>query len=105
MSFLEIEHSNKHSIEIKLPKIITFKSIDKNQPLEELTTAQKEKILKVTIDCKNTQEIDSCGLAIISHIEKLFPKAKVKILAASSKIEKLQKLYLTTKDTYEDRNE
>ena len=104
MSFLHIKVVKNHCIEIKMPKTLTFASIDKLQPFKQLDSAQKNKISEVIINCKEVEEIDSCGLAMISFIQKAYPKAKSKILTVSKKIEKLSKLYLTTKDTYEDRS-
>ena len=104
MNFLRIKVVKNHCIEIKMPKVLTFSSIDKLQPFEQLDAKKEEKISEVIIDCKGVEEIDSCGLAMITSIQKSYPKAKSKILTESKKIEKLSKLYLTTKDTYEDRS-
>ena len=104
MSFLHIKVVKNHCIEIKLPKILTFASIDKLQPFQQIDSTKKSKISEVIINCKEVEDIDSCGLAMIAFIEKAYPKAKSKILTESKKIEKLSKLYLTTKDTYEDRS-
>ncbi|MEC8882048.1 MAG: STAS domain-containing protein [Pseudomonadota bacterium] len=104
MSFLHIKVIKNHCIEIKMPKILTFASINKIQPFRQLNSTKKNKISEVIINCKEVEEIDSCGLAMITSIQKAYPKAKSKILTESKKIEKLSKLYLTTKDTYEDRS-
>ena len=104
MSFLHIKEVKNHCIEVKMPKNLTFASIDKHQPFEQLEPTKKNKISEVIINCKEIEEIDSCGLAMITFIQKAYPKAKTKILTESKKIEKLSKLYLTTKDTYEDRS-
>ena len=104
MSFLHIKVIKNHCIEIKMPKIMTFASIDKLQPFKQLDSTKLSKISEVIINCENVEEIDSCGLAMITSIQKAYPKAKSKILTVSKKIEKLSKLYLTTKDTYEDRS-
>lgn len=104
MSLLRIVKHKDHCIEVKLPRSMTFSSINQSDIFEQIIQIKKMLASEIIINCAEVKDIDSCGLAVITYIQKLYSKIDCKMTEQSNKIEKLSQLYLNTKDTYENRS-
>lgn len=94
MTFFRIIEHEKNNFEIQIEKVLTFKSIEQDNPLREIHSLKNKQIHDLKINCHSIKEIDSCGLSLLNYIKKNVPATSIKFVKPSQKLKKLSALYL-----------
>tara|TARA_B100001989_G_C24549117_1_gene473008 strand:+ start:3868 stop:4170 length:303 start_codon:yes stop_codon:yes gene_type:complete len=83
---------------LHMTKELTFKTVSDENAKNLLKLLSEKSPSQLIINCKDIISIDSCGLALLIYIVKSLPNTKTKLVATSTKLEKLRTLYLSTND-------
>jgi len=94
VSFFRIIEHKKNNFEIQIEEVLTFESLDQDNPLSEIHPLKDKQIHDLQINCHSIKEIDSCGLSLLNYIKKNVPASNIKFVKPSKKLKKLCALYL-----------